>query len=236
MKHVLITGANRGLGLGHTQAFAARGIHVFATARSPEEADELQTLAASNKGMVSVLRYDAALPEAGAQLKAAIGDTAIDLLLANAGALGGSKQSFGSVDAEDLLQLLRVNSVAPLKLVEAFADNVARSARKIVALQSSQLGSITNNAAGGLYAYRMAKAALNMVARSLAVDLRPRGITVVSLHPGWVKTRMGDDVAPGKVAPVTVEQSVQGQQRLFDRLDLQLSGRFFNFDGTELPW
>lgn len=236
MKHVLITGANRGIGLGHTEAFAAKGIHVFAAVRSPDEADELHALAANCKDMVTVLRYDAALPEAAKQLKAAVGDTPIDLLFANAGALGGSHQSFGSVDADDVLQLLQVNSVAPLMLVEALADNVASSARKIVALQSSQLGSITNNERGGLYAYRMSKAALNMVAKSLAIDLRPLEITVVSMHPGWVKTRMGNDVAPGMVAPVSVEQSVEGQQRLFNRLDLQVSGKFFNFNGTELPW
>ena len=131
---------------------------------------------------------------------------------------------------DDTLDLIRVNSLAPLKLVEALADNVANSEGKLIAFQSSQLGSI-GNSSGGRYAYRISKAALNMVAKCVSADLSSRGVIVVTLHPGWVKTRMG-----GSGAPLTVEQSVAGQQRLFDRLSVADSGHFFNYDGTELPW
>ena len=231
MKTVLITGANRGIGLEHVRRFAARGAQVFATARSPSEAGELKALAADSDGRIEVLAYEASDPEAPARLKVALGDTPLDLLFANAGAMGEKGQSFGSVNVEIVLHLIRINALAPLKLVEALADNVARSQRTLVAFQSSLMGSVSDNGSGGYYAYRLAKGALNMIARNVANDLRSRGVIAVALHPGWVQTRMG-----GERAPVTVENSVTGQQRLLDSLTLAESGRFFNYDGKELPW
>jgi NAD(P)-dependent dehydrogenase (short-subunit alcohol dehydrogenase family) len=231
MKNVLITGANRGIGLAHLRAFVERGLHVFAAIRSQQGADELESLQGIHPKLITVLSYDAANPQAPSLLKQAIGATPIDLLLANAGAMGGGEQSLGSIDAEAALQLLSVNALAPLKLAEALVDNVAQSTGKLIAFQSSLMGSISENGSGGYYAYRISKAALNMVAKGLAIDLKARGITVVSLHPGWVKTRMG-----GASAPVTPEQSVRGQQKLFDQLKLNDTGQFFNYDGTRLNW
>lgn len=231
MKTVLITGANRGIGLEHVRRFAARGAQVFATARSPAEAKELAALAAAEDGQIRVLAYEAGDAEAPARLKAALGDTPLDLVFANAGAIGGKSQSFGSVDVENALQLIRVNALAPLKLVEALTDNVARSGRKLIAFQSSLMGSVGDNRSGGYYAYRLAKGALNMIAKNIANDLRPRGVIAVALHPGWVQTRMG-----GESAPVSVDQCVAGQQRLLDSLTPADSGRFFSYEGKELPW
>ncbi len=231
MKSVLITGANRGIGLEHVRSFAAKGIQVFATARSPSQADELNALAASCAGQITVLQYEALDPDSPTQLKTALGDTPLDLLLANAGAGSGTRESFGDVDVDDVVQLIRINAVAPLKLAEALAGNIARSERKLIAFQSSQLGSIGNNTSGGRYGYRISKAALNMVAKGVSSDLGSRGVIVVALHPGWVKTRMG-----GAGAPVSVEQCIEGQHRLFDKLTMADSGRFFNYDGTQLPW
>ena len=230
MKTVLITGANRGIGFEHVRAFVARGILVYVAVRSPKDAEELQALATANRGLITVLVYDAANPDSALQLKAALGNAPLDLLLANAGAMGGSKQSFGAVDVEDVMQLVRINSLAPLKLAEALADNVARSDRKLIAFQSSLMGSI-GDSSRGYYAYRVSKAALNMVAKGVSNDLKSRGIIVVTMHPGWVKTRMG-----GAGAPLTVEQSVTGQQRLLDSLSMKDTGHFFNYDGKELPW
>jgi NAD(P)-dependent dehydrogenase (short-subunit alcohol dehydrogenase family) len=230
MKTVLITGANRGIGLEHARSFAVKGWQVFATARSPSDADELNALAKSHAGRFKVFAYDAADSESAAALKSSLGDNPIDILLANAGASTEKSQTFGSVDVDDTLDLIRVNSLAPLKLAEALADNVAGSERKVIAFQSSQLGSI-GNSSGGSYAYRISKAALNMAAKCVAADLGSRGVIVVALHPGWVKTRMG-----GSGAPLTAEQSVAGQQRLLERLTTADSGRFFNYDGTQLPW
>lgn len=231
MKTVLITGANRGIGLEHARRYAERGAKVWATARTPDEAPELADLAAMHKGSVQVLSYDARDAAAPATLKAALGDTALDLLFANAGAMGNRRQSFGDVDAEGVLDLVRVNALAPLQLAEALADNVAASERKTIALQTSLMGSIADNGSGGAYQYRVSKAALNMIGRSVANDLRGRGVKVVLLHPGWVRTRMG---GPG--GKISVEECIEGQQRILDALTPEQSGRFFNYDGRELPW
>jgi len=231
MKTVLITGANRGIGLGHARRFAERGIEVFATARSPESADDLHALTHAHPGKFTVLPYDANESDAPEKLKAALADTPIDLLLANAGAIGESGQSLGNIHVDGVLDLIRVNALAPLKLVEALIYNITLSDRKLVAFQSSQMGSIGNNSSGGSYEYRLSKNALNMVARNVSNDLKSRGVIAVALHPGWVETRMG-----GRGALVTVDASVAGQQKLFDALTSQHSGRFFNYDGTELPW
>lgn len=231
MKTVLITGANRGIGLEHARCFAARGVHVFTTTRSPQESTALAALADEYRGNVTILPYDATDTDSVHLLKDAIGKKPIDLLLANAGGMGGFRQTFGSLDIDDILQLVRLNALAPLKLAEALADNVARSTRRLIVFQSSLMGSIGDNSSGGFYAYRVSKAALNMIAKNVSNELRSREVVVVAMHPGWVRTRMG-----GQSAPLTVEQSVAGQQRLLDRLTLADSGRFFNYDEKELPW
>ena len=231
MQTVLITGANRGIGLEHVRRYAERGARVFATARKPEEADELAALAKRHVDQVEVLSYDAMDDRAPAALKDRIGDQPIDLMLANAGAMGTRRQSFGDVDVQAVLALIHTNALAPLKLAEALAENVARSERKIMAFQTSLMGSVGDNGSGGAYAYRLSKVALNMVGRSVANDLRGRGIISVLLHPGWVRTRMG---GPG--GKISIEECVEGQQRLLDALTPEQSGRFFNYDGRELPW
>ncbi len=231
MKTVLITGANRGIGLEHARRFAAHGAQVFATARAPDEATELRALAAKKNMRIEILAYAAGDAEAPARLRGALGNCPLDLLFANAGASGDKTRSFGSIRVEDALQLIHVNALAPLKLAEALADNVAGSQRRLIAFQSSRLGSIGDNSSGGYYPYRLAKCALNMVAKNVSIDLAPRGVIVVALHPGWVRTRMG-----GAGAPVTVDECVTGQQRLLENLAPRDSGRFFNYDGSELPW
>ena len=231
IKSVLITGANRGIGLAHAKAFAARGVRVFATARVPAEATELNALTAAHAEHVTVLQYDATVPDAPSQVKSVLGSTPIDLILANAGMMADKEAPFGAIDVEAILQLTRLNALAPLKLVEALADNVASSTRKMVAFQSSLMGSVGDNGSGGYYAYRISKGALNMIAKGVSNDLRSRGVIAVALHPGWVKTRMG-----GASAPVSVAQCVAGQQSLFEKLTLADSGQFFNYDGKKLPW
>jgi NAD(P)-dependent dehydrogenase (short-subunit alcohol dehydrogenase family) len=231
MKTILITGANRGLGLAHTKRFAERGATVFATARVPGEALELQQLAHAHQGRVHVLSYDALDANAPASIKAALGATAIDLAFFNAGASTKPRTGFGASDTQVISQLIAINALAPLKLAEAIVENVANSERKIFAFQSSLMGSIGDNASGGAFAYRISKCTLNMIAKGIAVELRARAVISVALHPGWVQTRMG-----GEHAPLTQAQSVSGQQDLLERLSLQDSGSFFNYDGKLLPW
>ncbi|HET9230670.1 MAG TPA: SDR family oxidoreductase [Vitreimonas sp.] len=230
MRTVLITGANRGIGLEHALRYAERGARVFATARKPDEADDLAALA-KRHAQIEVLTYDAMDDDAPAALKDRIGGEPLDLLFANAGAMGTRRQSFGDVDTDAVLNLIRVNALAPLKLAEALADNVAKSDRKLMAFQTSLMGSIDDNGSGGAYAYRLSKVALNMVGKSVANDLRGRGVIAVLLHPGWVRTRMG-----GPSGKISVEECVEGQQKLLDGLTPAQSGRFFNYDGRELPW
>ncbi len=230
MKTILITGANRGLGLEHTRRFVEQGVFVYATARNPKEAEELQQLAREHAELMKVLAYDALKPDAPAGLKAELGDVALDLVFFNAG-VNGTRQLFGSIDAQAATQLFQVNALAPLKLAEALVGNVAKSQRKIYAFQSSLMGSIGDNGASGSYAYRISKCALNMVVKNIAIDLREQGVIAVALHPGWVQTRMG-----GAQAPLSLAESVQGQQRLINALTLTQSGGFFNFDGKALPW
>lgn len=231
MKSVLITGANRGIGLEHARRYAERGARVWATARVPEEAEDLNALALAHSGNFEVLAYDAANPGAPEAVADRLGKAPLDLMFANAGAMGGRRQSFGDVDAEAVLDLIKVNALAPLKLAEALADNVASSERRVMAFQTSLMGSIGDNGSGGAYAYRLSKAALNMVGRGVASDLRARGVISVLLHPGWVRTRMG-----GPSGRISVEECVAAQQRLLDNLTPSQSGRFFNYDGRELSW
>ena len=231
MKSVLITGANRGIGLEHARRYAERGARVWATARDPKAAEELNALALAHSGNFEVLAYDAANPGAPEALADRLGKSPLDLMFANAGAMGGRRQSFGDVDAEAVLKLIKINALAPLKLAEALADNVASSERKVMAFQTSLMGAIGDNGSGGAYAYRLSKAALNMVGRGVAADLRARGVISVLLHPGWVRTRMG-----GPSGRISVEECVAAQQRLLDDLTPRQSGRFFNYDGRELPW
>jgi len=230
MKKVLITGANRGLGLEHARRFVEQGVFVYATARVPHAADELHEFARANAELVKVLAYDAEQANAPAQLKAALDSVALDLVLFNAGA-NGARLRFGEIDSDAALQLFKINALAPLKLAEALVQNLARSERKIYAFQSSLMGSIADNGSSGSYAYRMSKCALNMVVKNISIDLSAQGVIAVALHPGWVKTRMG-----GEQAPLSLSESVQGQQQLLRALTPAQNGGFFNYDGKTLPW
>lgn len=232
MSTVLITGANRGLGLAHVRRFTERGWRVYAGRRAGSKADALHALADGAENL-SVFDYDAADPDAPAAVKAAMGDARIDVLFNNAGAsnVGGGGQSLDDVEADAITATIAVNAVAPLMLTRALIDNVAASEKRIVANQSSLMGSIADNGMGGGYVYRTSKTALNMITRSLSRDLSGRGVIVVALHPGWVKTDMG-----GENAPLSQDESIAGQQNVIDGLTADSSGRFFNYDGEELPW
>lgn len=228
MRTVLITGANRGIGLAHAARYLERGVRVFATARLPSEAEDLEALGRAHPERLTILPFDARDPAAPGELKRALGDTPLDLLFNNAGM--GHRGGFGAIEAHEFMEVMAVNGLAPLLLAQALIDNVAASARRLIANQSSQLGSLTE-ATGGAYAYRASKAALNMITRAMAGDLRARGVTVLTLHPGWVRTRMG-----GPNAPVELDASVSGQQAIFEAASLDDSGKFFNFDGKPIPW
>jgi NAD(P)-dependent dehydrogenase (short-subunit alcohol dehydrogenase family) len=227
MPHALITGANRGLGLEHAKQLLSREWTVTAAVRDPAGAADLKALDPGD-GRLRIEAYDASDLNAAAALKARVTGP-IDILFANAGMM--HRDGFGSGASEAFIDSMRVNALAPLALAEAFADQVAASQMKVIALQSSRMGSIADNDSGGMYAYRASKAALNAVGKSLSNDLKSKGVVVLVLHPGWVRTDMG---GPGGI--LTVTESVDAQLDLIARANPAMSGRFFHSNGQDLPW
>jgi NAD(P)-dependent dehydrogenase (short-subunit alcohol dehydrogenase family) len=231
MPTVLVTGVNRGLGLEFARQYAGDEWQVYATCREPDAAKELQQLASRSGGRIRVLKLDvtdtASVRAAAAELK----DEPIDLLLNNAGVGSPRNQKLGSLDYTAWARVLDANTLGPMRVVEAFLENVATSNKKQIVTITSAMGSIGDNASGGSYAYRSSKAAVNIVVKSLSIDLAPRGITCVVMHPGWVRTDMGGP--DGKLSPT---ESIQSLRSVIAKLRPEDSGRFLNYDGKTYPW
>jgi len=232
MNTALITGANRGIGLEFSRQYAADGWRVLACARNPEKSDALNTLAAQYPGQLSVHRLDVADHPEIDQLAVSLADQSIDLLINNAGIYtdphaGASNNS----DYEAWMRAFLVNTMATFKMVRAFRAHIVRSGKKTVVTISSKMGSIADNSSGGSYMYRSSKAAVNMVVKTLAIDLKPAGVIALVLHPGWVKTDMG-----GPHALISSMRSVSGMREVISRLTIEDSGRFVSFDGKAIPW
>lgn len=228
---VLITGANRGIGLEWARQYAESGWRVFATCRRPEEAHALWKLAAAQP-QLRVLRLDVAQVEQLRTLQLDLEDVRIDVLLNNAGVyLDKFMGAFGGLDYESWLRTFAVNTLGAVRVSEAFIEHIARSRKKQVVVTSSHMGSIADINAPGSYAYRSSKAALNAAMKGLSHVFAQRGIGMLMLHPGWVKTRMG-----GPDAPLTPEQSVRGMRSLIESFKPEQNGCFFRYDGSEMPW
>ncbi|MGZ8242107.1 SDR family oxidoreductase [Methylomagnum sp.] len=231
MATILITGANRGLGLEFSRQYAEAGWKVLACCRDPDGAAELRELAARHPA-VSLHRLDLGRFEDIDALARELAAESIDVLLNNAGVYGDpSHNRFGALDYGLWSEVLRIDAQAPVKLAEAFLPQVARSSRKLIVSITSLMGSIADNTSGGSILYRSAKAALNAAMKSLSVDLRERGVGVLLLHPGWVKTDMG-----GRNAPTSPAESITGMRQVIEDYGSADSGRFLNFRGEELPW
>lgn len=231
MPSVLITSANRGLGLEFATQYLADGWQVFAACRRPREADEIQRLAQLGKERLDILEMDVTDTKSIKLAAAEIHDRSIDVLINSAGIIGRSGQRVGNVDYESWAQVLDVNTMGPLRVTEALLEHIARSDRKLVVTITSGMGSLSDNTSGGSIPYRSSKAAVNMVMRSAAIDLAPRGISCVVVNPGWVRTDMG-----GTSATLSPNESVTAMRRLIETLGPTQSGRFFNYDGHEYPW
>jgi NAD(P)-dependent dehydrogenase (short-subunit alcohol dehydrogenase family) len=219
MPTVLITGANRGIGLEFARQYSNDGWEVIATAR--QSSPELDALG------VRVEPLDLADPDAVASLAAKI-DAPLDLLIANAGT-NHPMNAESAQDARDWQAMMMVNSIAPFMLGKTLLPRVAEAKGKMIAI-SSGMGSIAGNN-GGWIPYRTSKAALNMAWSCLALEARPHGVPVVALSPGWVKTRMG-----GAGAEITPEESVGAMRRLIDGLTMEQTGHFLRRDAHEIPW
>ncbi len=227
MPSVLITGANRGIGLAFAGSFAADDWRVHACCRNPDRAEDLADLSA---GAVTLHRLDVTDGASIAGLSRELADEAIDVLVNNAGVMG-PRTGFGEIDYDGWLPVFETNTLAPMRMAEGFVEQVAKSGRKLIVNISSIMGSLGENAGGGAIVYRSSKAALNMVSKSLSVELAARGITVIVFHPGWVRTDMG-----GAGAAVTPGESVEGMRAVIERVTPDDSGRFFNFDGQVIQW
>jgi NAD(P)-dependent dehydrogenase (short-subunit alcohol dehydrogenase family) len=217
---ILITGAGRGLGLELARQYAADGWRVIGTVRE----GDLKAIGAES------LKVDVTDFAAVKALAAKLKGEPLDVLFCNSGIIGKRGVALGSFDYADWEKILRVNLLGAAAVIEALVDNVAASERKTIAVMSSRLGSIAETS-GMTLPYSTSKAALNLLAKALAETLRPRGVIVAALSPGWVKTDMG-----GQGASLTPEASVNGLRKVLGGLRREDSGKFFSHDGSQIPW
>jgi NAD(P)-dependent dehydrogenase (short-subunit alcohol dehydrogenase family) len=227
---IVVTGANRGLGLGLTHAYAERGDEVWATARKPSAAIELQALAQASGGKVLVHELDVRNDELVRAFAAAIGDAPVDVLINNAGIAGKWSTTLATFDAEEAMRCFDTNALGAIRVTKALIPNL-RAARGKVINMTSLMGSIADNSSGRGYAYRMSKAALNMATRNIAHEVKGFGGIAVALHPGWVKTDMG-----GEGATEEIGNAIKRMVTLMEGLEPAKSGRFWHAKGNELPW
>ncbi len=221
---VLITGANRGLGLEFAKQMNEAGYEVIATCRKPDEAQDLNALG------VRVEQLDVADAESVARLAEAIGDDAIDVLINNAG-VGGGPRRLEDIDVDQVKHIIDVNTIGPMRVTQALLGAMRAGERKLIVNITSGLGSITNNTGYVNYGYRESKAALNMFTRSVANELRPEGFICIVMSPGWVRTRMG-----GPNARISPEQSIGGMLDVMDGLTTEDTGTFQRYTGENPPW
>jgi NAD(P)-dependent dehydrogenase (short-subunit alcohol dehydrogenase family) len=227
MPTVLITGASRGIGLEFARQYAADGWRVLACCRDPDGAEGLQRIAGGG-----VARYPLDVDDGAsvAACRQAVGGQAIDVLINNAGVIGSRAAGLGSMDYEAFEACLKTNVLGPMRVTEAFVDLLAQGSEKKLVTISSRMGSITQTAPDAMI-YRTSKAAVNMLTKCLSLQLRGKGITAVVVHPGWVRTDMG-----GASAALDPIESVTAMRRTIAGLALNDSGRFLNYDGSEIPW
>jgi NAD(P)-dependent dehydrogenase (short-subunit alcohol dehydrogenase family) len=232
MATVLITGGNRGLGLEWVRQYAAEGWRVYATCRQPTEAHELKELADREKG-ISMHRLDVTKPDEINALAVELMQAPIDVLINNAGVYLEKFMEVGlrRLRYEDWLYTFQVNTLGAVRVTEAFQEHVGQSEKRLVVVISTHMASIADIASPGAYYYRSTKAALNAVMEGLTHELRPKGIGVLIFHPGWVRTRMG-----GEGTSLMPPESVRGMRSMVEKFTLEESGRFFRYDGVEMPW
>jgi NAD(P)-dependent dehydrogenase (short-subunit alcohol dehydrogenase family) len=221
LKTFLVTGANRGIGLEYCRQLQERGEQVIAVCRTPSP--ELEALGVRLEAGVDLTNAVAV-----ADLVDRLAGLPLDGVILNAGVLEAN--SLDNLDPDSLRRQFEVNALAPLRLTQALLPQLQRGSKLV--LMTSRMGSIDDNSSGGSYGYRMSKVALNMAGRSLALDLRPRGIAVAILHPGLVRTRM-INFNPQGISP---EDAVRGLLARIDALNLENSGSFWHANGERLPW
>jgi short-subunit dehydrogenase len=226
MKTTLITGANKGLGLEFARQLKDKGYYVIGCCRNPSNANELNELADE------VIQLDVTNDQDIASLKQTLNNRPIDLLVNNAGTSGEQGVTIGNINRGNFLELINVNCISVVKLSDALLTNIQLSQEKSILVISSRMGSISDNERGRSYAYRASKAALNCVMRSFAIDVKDKGIHVMLIHPGWVKTAMG-----GPDALIDVQTSVAGILKQAEKeLPSSHAEKLHRFDGDLIAW
>lgn len=222
---VLITGANRGIGLALAEQFLERGFDVIGTARKPAQSRDLEALGAK------VEQLDVTDQTSVSELAKRLNGQGIDILINNAGIVGHTSRELADLDVNALATVYDVNALGPLRVIQALFGNVMRGEQKLVINISSTMGSIERNTWGTTLGYRASKAALNMINKTLAVDYGKQGLTFVVMHPGYVKTDM--NAGEGQY---TAEQSASGLAKVITGLSHKNNGQFFDHLGEQLPW
>ena len=228
METVVITGANRGIGLGLTRRYLEAGRRVVATCRDSSRPGELGTLA-SHEGL-RVFQLEVRDADSVSRLSSSLSGETVDVLINNAGVMGSTRQGIDDMDYEAWLEAFEVNTLAPFRLATALRAQLQRSRRPRIVTLSSQMGALARKSTG-FYAYRSSKAAVNKVMQGMAADLEKDGIIACPVHPGWVRTEMG-----GADADISVAESVSGLFDLIETMTMAHSGRFWTWEGNEHPW
>jgi len=226
----LVVGASRGIGLGLVEVLADRGWEVTGTARSPAGETALKALAETSGGKIHVETVDTADLASAEALRDRLKDQVFDLIVVNAGVGGPRDKNPRTVTNEEFTELFMTNALAPVRFAELFAKQVTPKTG-VIGLMTSQLGSVEQASAGGMELYRASKAALNSFTRSFAARHKDKGIAVLSLHPGWVRTDMG-----GPNADIDVETSTKGLANVIERAQKDRRDGYFDYKGDTLPW
>ena len=226
MTRIVITGANRGIGLEFVKQYAQEGAEIYALCRSPEEAAELKSI----QGDIHIHKVDVTHESECQRFADELGDKSIDILINNAGVYGGDRQSLSNLDFDKFHATLETNLFGPLYMTTALYKNVKDSGNGKIITISSKMGSI-GDSSGGMAIYRTSKTAINMAMHALSSEAANDNIIFLNLHPGWVQTDMG-----GEQAPTTPPESVEGLRKVIAHAGMEQSGHFYDFQGNELPW
>ena len=230
MATILVTGANRGLGIEFVEQYLNEGNEVIATYRNENSSMDLIEMG-NERSNLKLLQLDVSSNKSLNSFAENLGDSPIDIFINNAGVYGPRNSSFGNVDEENWIPAIKINAIAPILLTQLIIKNIRSGAYKKLIYITSKMGSIDDNKGGGAYVYRSSKTALNAVVKSLSVDLENEDIVVALIHPGWVKTDMG-----GPNALIDKETSVRGMTEVISNLDISSTGNFYNYDGSIIPW
>ena len=227
---ILITGTNRGIGLEFVKHYLKNNEKVIATCRNKNSAKYLLELENTTSNL-SLVELDVSNPNSINEFTSKITDQPIDTFINNAGVFGPRNIEFGNFNAKEWLDVFNINTIAPLLITQKILKNLRLGKNKKLVFISSKVGSIEDNTGGGMYIYRTSKTALNQVIKSLSIDFKDENFIAVALHPGWVQTDMG-----GPNALIDTKTSVKGMAEVIDNLAPKNSGRFYNYDGSPIPW